>query len=169
MCGLSGGVVVGLEAISSGDSPFFAFYNPQDLSTLQDTIKQLEHYIVQEGPFDVLMGFSEGAVLAATYLLTQKAGQVGSIKAAIFLSSAETADELEYMGIDPSKASIKIPTAHVWGSSDRKAPSGGKDLAALCEPIMCLTLVHDGGHELPKKEALTKAVHTIRRTLQNVN
>lgn len=124
------------------------------------------------------MGFSAGAVLAAMYLVQKQrqAGEAGPAKTqtpfrlAVFLSSASSSAEFAYLGIhisrdDSSEPLIKIPTAHIWGSADETAPTGGLDLSRLCDPATRLTLVHDGGHEVPRKHLLTESVHVIRRTI----
>lgn len=72
---------------------------------------------------------------------------------------------MAHLGVDLHRDLLRIPTAHVWGSADETAPTGGVDLAQLCDPSARLTLVHEGGHEIPRKAHLTECVHVIRRTL----
>ncbi|KAL2758195.1 hypothetical protein ACRALDRAFT_1080133 [Sodiomyces alcalophilus JCM 7366] len=175
----------GVETLASPDAKFYAFYDPNDLSTVPHAISQLDKYVAAEGPFDGLVGFSAGAVLAAMYL-AQKQRQGGEggpakpqtppFRCAVFLSSASSSAEFAHLGVDISAYSndgdsstsdplIKIPTAHIWGSADETAPTGGLDLSRLCDPATRLTLVHDGGHEVPRKNLLTESVHIIRRTI----
>lgn len=166
-------VITGLDVVSQSDSRFYAFYNPRDLRTLKNAVMQLENYIIAEGPFDAIMAFSAGTVVSAAYLLKhslqQTRGHTGPIRAAVFLSSATSTAEFEYLGLRPGNISINVPTAHIWGSHDGIAPTGGHDMATMCSPEKCFTFIHGGGHEVPKKEALTGAVHTIRRMLQIVD
>ncbi len=155
-----------VEALSSPDDRFFAFFNPADLSTLSRAICQLDEYVAAEGPFDAIMGFSAGAVLAASYLIEkQRKGGKTPFRYGLFLSSASSAAEMQYLGVDALKDVILIPTTHIWGSADETAPTGGVDLSNLCDPTLKMTLVHDGGHQMPRKEYLTEAVHIIRRTI----
>lgn len=157
----------GIERISSPGHLFYAFYNPEDLSTLRDAIEQLHKYISAEGPFDAVMGFSGGAVLAASYIMQQEQ----SFQCAIFFSSAASVVELTYLGLlddhgDVLRNSIiRMPTVHIWGANDRTAPSGGADLSKLCDPAQRLILVHNGAHEFPRGDYLTQAVHCIRRAV----
>ncbi|KAI8633360.1 serine hydrolase FSH [Xylariaceae sp. FL1651] len=158
----------GVEALSSPGHDFYAFFDPADLATLQIAINQLDGYISSKGPFDAVLGFSAGCVLAAMYILhkqqqQQQQSPTAPFKCAVFLSCAEVREEVKYLGIDATSDRIRIPTAHIWGSRDATAPNGGQDLRNLCEPATCLTLIHDGGHELPRSSHLTEACHVIRR------
>lgn len=177
-------LLTGVESLASPDQRFFAYYNPSDLDTITPCLAQLDEYVMAEGPFDGVMGFSAGAVLAAMYLVEKQKQHQGAgdgndgcgrfpFRCAIFLSSASNREEMGHVvggAIDddlplPPRLLLRIPTAHIWGAADRTAPTGGEDLARFCDPALRLTLVHDGGHELPRREYLTKAVHVIRRTI----
>ncbi|KAI1282802.1 serine hydrolase-domain-containing protein [Xylaria sp. FL0933] len=159
----------GVEALSSAGHDFYAFYDPADLATLQIAMDQLDRYIASEGPFDGVMGFSSGCVLAALYLLRKQQQQQSPalpFKCAIFLSCAEIRQELRYLGADAVRNPIRVPTAHVWGSNDATAPSGGQDLYEICDAETRLVLIHDGAHEVSRGHYLTEACHVIRRVLQ---
>ncbi|KAI1355426.1 serine hydrolase-domain-containing protein [Xylaria sp. FL0043] len=158
----------GVEALSSPGHDFYAFYDPADMATLQIAMDQLDRYIASEGPFDGVMGFSAGCVLAALYLLRKQQQQPPAFpfKCAIFLSCAEIRQELRYVGADAVCNPIRVPTAHVWGSNDATAPSGGQDLFEICDAETRLVLIHDGGHEVSRGHYLTEACHVIRRVLQ---
>lgn len=157
----------GIEALTSPDSTFYAFYDPGDLAgTLEHTLSQLDEYVTREGPFDVVMGFSAGAVTAALYMLrTERQGISLPFRAAVFLSSASSDAEKAHVGVRPGVDVIHAPTVHIWGAADEQAPRGGQNLVSICDPRLCRVLVHDGGHELPRKDFLIAAVHLIRRAL----
>ncbi|KAL6863287.1 hypothetical protein ACO1O0_003534 [Amphichorda felina] len=158
----------GIEALTSPDNRFYAFYDPADLEgTLQRTLSQLDEYISHEGPFDMVMGFSAGAVTAALYMLEkQRQGAKVPFRGAVFLSSASSEAERAHLCVGTGGDDVlRAPTAHIWGSADEDAPTGGWDLARICDSDRRQILIHDGGHELPRKEYLTQAVHVIRRML----
>ncbi|KAI0415232.1 serine hydrolase FSH [Xylaria grammica] len=158
--------VHGVEVLSSPNQSFYTFYNPEDLTTFHTAIKQLDEFIAMEGPYDGIMAFSAGAVLAASYMLEkQRQGQIVPFDCAIFLSSANSTVEKCYLGLDTYHDVIRIPTVHIWGSNDAIAPTGGKDLSLLCQVEHSLTFVHDGGHEIPRKGSLTEIAKLIRRTI----
>ncbi|KAI0022606.1 serine hydrolase FSH [Xylariomycetidae sp. FL0641] len=155
----------GIGGLSSPGHSFYAYYDPGSLDSLQSTLTQLKDYVATEGPFDAIMGFSAGAVLAAAYILQVPNGSIeeAAFKCAVFLSSAVSKAELKYLGLDGRM--IQIPTAHIWGSNDDTAPTGGQDISRLCNPRRRFVYTHDGAHEVPRKKHLTEAVHTIRRTV----
>ncbi|KAI1383544.1 serine hydrolase FSH [Hypoxylon trugodes] len=161
----------GLEALSSPGQSFYAYYDPKDPSTLFQTIDHLDRYISTEGPFDIVMGFSAGAALAALYILDrQRRGEPSPFKCGIFLSSAVSKAESAFLGLEGGSDNlIRIPTVHIWGSEDSTAPTGGEDLCRLCDPNVRFTVVHDGGHEVPKKQYLIQAVNAIQRGLDLVD
>ncbi|KAI0810329.1 serine hydrolase-domain-containing protein [Xylaria sp. FL0064] len=157
----------GVEALSSPGHNFYAFFDPADLATLQIAMDQLDHYIASEGPFDAVMGFSAGCVLAALYLVRkQQQSPELPFKCAIFLSCAEIRQELRHLGVDAVRNPVRVPTAHIWDANDATAPSGGQDLCEICDAETRLTLIHDGGHEVPRGHHLAEACHVIRRVLQ---
>jgi pimeloyl-ACP methyl ester carboxylesterase len=156
--------------LSSPGHDYYAFFDPGDLATLQIAINQLDRYISSEGPFDAVLGFSAGCVVAAMYLLQKQQQQpTVSFKCAVFLSCAEIREEMKYLGADAIGDLIRIPTAHIWGSNDTTAPNGGQDLTEICEPATCLRLIHDGAHEPPRSDHLTEACHVIRQVIKLAN
>lgn len=145
-------------------------------------LAQLDAYIAAEGPFDVLLGFSTGAALAATWLASRRRGAgYGCIKCAVLFSTigvydAESlargevcligrpGDGYEKGGPDPL---IDIPTAHVWGREDRVAAEAA-GVAALCNSSTREIYVHNSGHEIPgvkDREAVKAVVKIIRRVI----
>lgn len=157
--------VTGLESFASPEDNFFSFYDEEDFSSLPVVLNQLDNYIATQGPFDAVMGFSAGAVLGGLYLLLkQQQSKTLPFRCAILLSAGASTPALESLGIDPLEVGrIQIPSAHIWGSADDWAPTAGRDLSRLFEPNRRLNLVHDGGHEVPRKTFVIESVHVIRR------
>ncbi|KAK8850861.1 DUF341 domain protein [Apiospora arundinis] len=168
----------GVESLAgTEDRRFYAYYNPADTTTIPRALSQLDEYVRAEGPFDAILGFSAGAVLAAMYLVDQQRRQKADegappalpFKCAVLLSPGSSSTELAWLGFDAQKDTIRIPTAHVWGSADDVAPTGGQDLAETCDASRRQIAIHGGGHELPSQSDLTKAVHIIRKTIFDAN
>ncbi|KAG8158314.1 hypothetical protein KVR01_012075 [Diaporthe batatas] len=150
------------------ESRFYAFYNPEDLPTLDKAIVELEEYLTAEGPFDAVLGFSAGAVLAALCMAVKSLrGEEIPVKCVIFVASASCNIEKTYLGLDQGADSINIPipTAHIWGANDTTSPTGGQDLSLLFDASLRAVFVHDGGHEFPRKESLTEAARVMQRAL----
>ena len=64
--------IAGVEALAPSGSLFYAFYDPHNLVvSLRQSLDLLHSFILADRPYDGLMGFSGGAVLAALYLAEQ--------------------------------------------------------------------------------------------------
>ncbi|KAK7927533.1 serine hydrolase FSH [Apiospora marii] len=177
-----------VTSLASPGQSFFGFYRPADFVNLRTAVDQLEDYIRTEGPFDGVLGFSAGCVVAALHILEMQrrreqqydsggAAVAGNdqpeppplpFRCAIFVCSAAVRGALEFLGGDPQAERIRIPTVHVMGSSDGVEPTGGQELSQLCDPVVRTVLVHDGGHEFPKGEQLIEMSHAIQRGLDVV-
>jgi hypothetical protein len=65
---------------------------------------------------------------------------------------------------------IDIPTAHIFAANDPAIPGESAKLSELCAADKRVVFIHDQGHEVPKsKEAVLKAVHTIRRVIDRAS
>ncbi|KAI0974393.1 serine hydrolase-domain-containing protein [Xylaria arbuscula] len=105
-----------VAALASPDQSFYAFYDPSDYHGLRLAVDQLTSFVENEGPFDGVIGFSGGAVVAAMCILdkqrrTDRAGL--PFRYAIFVSSAESKEAMVALGLDPQVDIIRIPTAHI--------------------------------------------------------
>ncbi|KAI1299583.1 serine hydrolase FSH [Xylaria venustula] len=132
-----------------------------------------------QGPFDGLMGFSEGGAVAA-WMLIENARHpftFGSLKCAIFFSAAVPFDPDiirtgHFKAIDPAIAGevIEIPTAHVWSSENDINAEGAKSLASICDARVRETFLHSLGHNVPgskyDSEALAGTLRIIERTIE---
>lgn len=144
-------------------------------------MKDLDKLIHQDGPFDGVIAFSQGVILATTLIIQKlqdkklKSQSVCPFKCGIFFSPAYTA--LDYTSlmrgvvaeIDAASLEevIDIPTAVIWGSAD---PLSGRvlEFSGLVDHRHLSTFVHQGGHELPgwgDKDGVTGCVNTIRRVI----
>lgn len=144
----------------------------------------LETYVTDEGPFDGVMAFSEGAGLAAMLIIrrAQRQERVTAqqqprplFRCAIFFAGAVPVDtaELERGKIQlldhaSDGELIAIPTAHVWGKNDKEYPTFGPVLSRMCKADLRSVFIHEGGHEVlgPNPQtALVGTVQVIRRTI----
>lgn len=140
-------------------------------------MNDLDGYIEAQGPFDGVIGFSLGAVLASSLLVryTRLSTPI-PFKLAIFFSGSlpsdpngESNEEMgpEFKAIDTGEF-INIPTAHVWGRAERGEAGRPWTLRDACAEGMREELVHDGGHEIPgskDRASVMSAVKAIRRTI----
>lgn len=159
----------GIESLASRDHRFYSLWNPNEPHTLVGALAQLDTYVADEGPFDGVLGFSAGCTLAGIYLAQKQQQGQQPFRCAVFLSSGPVSTEMERLGLHQGQdRRLRIPTAHIWGSADEVAPAGGRELFEFCEAgPKRQVLVHDGGHEMPRKDYLTKSVHVIRKVISH--
>ncbi|KAH7303168.1 serine hydrolase FSH [Stachybotrys elegans] len=155
------------------DQSFYYYWHPDTFEHMAQSLKQLDTYLQTDGPFDVLVAFSAGALLVALHLLNKsKRGEPLPFRCAIFICTAgRLVEAAKAAGLDLGQDKeqpmrlLELPTVHIRGASDRAEPTGSQELAQLCDPMSSQTVVHPGAHEFPKAEHLTQAVHAIRKAV----
>ena len=146
-----------------------------------DVLDDLEAYIAEEGPFDGVMGFSEGAALAAMLMIRKSrqdhvAQHVKPLfKCAVFFGGGVPADptalehgEFRLLDSESIGEPISVPTAHIWGKNDREYPTFGPVLSQLCKADSRSVFIHEGGHEVPgsrDRASVISAAQIIRRVI----
>jgi pimeloyl-ACP methyl ester carboxylesterase len=148
------------------------------LESTAKAIAQLETYLEVEGPFDGVIGYSQGATLAATYLIRfAQLNPAASppFKCAIFFSGGHPVDPrlldrgvLQLLKPEQPSPLLSLPTASIWGRNDPLWPGSSETLWRLCDPAARVSFVHDEGHDIPggrAKDAVMGSVGAIRRTI----
>ena len=161
------------------DATYYAYYDPSSIPSYIRAVEQLNDYVSIEGPFDGVMAFSQGAGLAAMYLVhksLQEPRQDSPFKVAIFISSiAAIYDPVTWFKdsqirrLDPAVDGqpISIPTAHIWGTQD-ELQSECKTVSELSDKASRAVFIHDSGHRVPSSSsqgAIAGAVQAIRRAV----
>ncbi|KAB8256710.1 serine hydrolase FSH [Aspergillus pseudonomiae] len=153
------------------DPPFYKHY-PRDIAPGEDLARAIEYtmdIIKKKGPFDAVMGFSQGAALAGSLLINHaKTHDVPLFKAAVFICGAapyETSG-METIQPTPGEYLINIPTTHIVGKQD-----GIYDLSmqlyGLCEPSKAEFYDHGSRHLIPFDAKNTEAmVAAIEKTIK---
>jgi pimeloyl-ACP methyl ester carboxylesterase len=169
------------EGVASLEDTFFAWWNEQDISvSARECLDHLDAYIAEEGPFDGILAFSQGATVAGSFLARKMRMNPDAerahptFKCAIFMSSNgvydvnDPADDSIIRLLTPEEdgEAINIPTAHIWGSNDTTVN------AELTSRMSCSNTrevyIHSGGHEVPgtgMKDDVTACVKIIRRVI----
>lgn len=126
------------------------FLKDVDTSPARDLVKAVWEN-EDADPFDGILGFSEGASIAARLLLDASDGRLKRRpQFAIFLCGIPPI-EAEPVGMvlaDDTARRIDLPTAHVTGSQDVFLPAG-MALRNLCRRESATAFDHGGGHALP--------------------
>jgi hypothetical protein len=157
------------------------------LQSIHQAVLDLAEYLDSEGPFDGIIGFSQGGALAATLLAAEfrgllpaskTSGSGSRLKCAIFLSCGQPWDfvalesgEDRRLSAETDGVCIRIPTAHFWGSNDTEGFIGNHDVVPICEEKNRAVFVHMSGHGIPtasRPSDLMGLVKGLERTIQRV-
>ncbi|KAF3441367.1 hypothetical protein FNV43_RR15281 [Rhamnella rubrinervis] len=139
-----------------------------EYKNLEECISYLCDYITSKGPFDGLLGFSQGATLSALLLGYQAQGKVlkehPPMKLLVSISGAKFREasiaDIAY------KETIKVKSVHFIGAKDwLKLPS--EDLATTFENPLIIR--HPQGHTVPRldEEATMKLQDWTTNILQS--
>ncbi|KAH8432809.1 uncharacterized protein LDX57_010438 [Aspergillus melleus] len=169
----------GLEALATPEDEFL-MYVDDSLESRVRALSDMKEYITDEGPFDALLAFSQGASCGASLLLhlereyRKRGGPASPFKCAVFFCGGPPEDprdlELGVARIMDARVDgevLDLPTGHVWGRNDDRY-GYGPGLSALCCGDKREVFVHEGGHEIPgvrDPEGVLKAVQVVKRTL----
>lgn len=142
------------------------------MSQLLRAHEYLTEIVEEEGPFEGILGFSQGAEVAASLLFYQ--GQDVTFKFAVFIGGTQPYDVCALasgkdskpvkMRADTHSARIEIPTAHVIGRSDAYREFS-KAFLGMCNPREVKVYDHKGAHVVPRgqeaMEDLTAALNWV--------
>ena len=124
---------------------------------MEKSLAMLEEYIAEHGPFDGLLGFSQGGVLASFLLAAQHRGQAlqqhPPFRVAILIASMSNRSA-------PHFHDIPIPTVHVVGDTDPLDPRIVTMTEKWRNPVV---IRHEGGHKVPNLNA--EQLATLRSVL----
>lgn len=165
-----------LREVTSSTDEFFSYADPDDLDSCLKALELLDAYVAAEGPFDGIFAFSQGAIIAASYLARKTQVDPDTIlpfKCAVFFSAPAVYDydslkngQFRAVTRDMYGELIGIPTAHIWGSNDETIDAA--TVTGLCAPDVTEVYIHDGGHEVPgvrMNAAVKSSVQIIRRVI----
>ncbi|KAI1105774.1 serine hydrolase FSH [Jackrogersella minutella] len=166
---------VGAEAIADEFFGYVAHSVEQD----QDLCDNMVEFVESQGPFDGIMGFSEGGTVAAMMLVEDaRHGSFGGLKCAVFFCAAPPFDPdlvrsgvIKYTDPDVDGVLLTIPTAHIWsqiaGADEIKVHQA---LSQLCDDQVREIFLHDLGHDVPGSKSdkdLAGALRAIEHVIEN--
>ncbi len=169
---------LGIEELFPSSEGYFAFYDPESPPSVLSALDDLDAYVAKEGPFDGVMGFSQGAALAAMLMIRHYSSTMseseGPFRFAVFICAAVPHKEValrhgmvEFLDPAVDGQPIKVPTTNIVGARD---PHIGNaiTLGNLCQDRGRAVFDHGGGHEIPRhpKEITAEMAHAILDTIQ---
>ena len=129
---------------------------------IQQVLDRIYRILDEEGPFDGIIGNSEGATIAATFLIdylqrVAKKNRQADLKCAVFMSGGApfTADGKDVLLADEHGQVITIPTCHIIGWND-SVVDGAIALYHLCNEDSATVVDHGKGHMVPHDEASSR-------------
>ena len=129
-----------------------------------------------EGDIEGVIGYSEGAEVAATLILEEERrrreyGRIPRIKCAVFICGWPAKDPITgrvILSEDFECEPITIPTCHVVGAADPFL-DGSMALYNICDPDTADLFDHGGGHVIPRnKQTLLDLSEMIRDMIVSV-
>ena len=124
--------------------------------SLNDILEHLYRVMDEEGPFDGVLGYSEGSLVAATLLLDEKrrflaTGRPPQLKCAVFFNGwpPMISEQKGLLLADESPEVIDVFTCHILGSKDPWVQAS-VCLYNVCNKEKSYLFDHGGGHTVPR-------------------
>lgn len=124
-------------------------------AALNSAMDYLTEIVEEEGPFNGILGFSQGATMAFCYLLHQRQMRPFDppfvpFACAVFISASGTSKDhstlMEFIGSSEQK--ITIPTLHVYGKEDSDSEAAFT-MFEHCKTGNAEFIMHPKGHVIP--------------------
>ncbi|KAI1733376.1 serine hydrolase FSH [Xylaria scruposa] len=168
---------VELKTLSDSSNQHYAYYDTTSPSSFIAALDNLEAYIDNEGPFDGVLAYSQGAGLIAMLLVRMQLLQPETqcpFRCAILFSPVQIYDPVAYIERGeisilhrktPSVIFPTIPVVIIFGEVDERRDEciGVQD---ICDPDLTFVFMHEGGHEVPgigAKGGLPGSIKAARR------
>ncbi|CAN8105524.1 unnamed protein product [Discula destructiva] len=140
-----------------------------------NAIRYLLEVVKKHGPFDAIIGYSEGATVAATMLLYQQRmqklwGTAPLFKYGIFFAGWPPLDPKTHDMVlsDESDERIETRTLHIVGSLDPYI-DGSMALYNMCDADTAVLFDHAKGHTLPRdKDTIKELVEVIHDAVRDM-
>ncbi|PIA51958.1 hypothetical protein AQUCO_01000079v1 [Aquilegia coerulea] len=151
------------------DPPYYEWFQSNkewtEHTNFEECLACIEDYMLKLGPFDGLVGFSQGAILSAALPGLQEKGvaltKVPKIKCLIIIGGAKFRCPAIVENAYASK--IDLPSLHFLGETDFLKPMGIKLLESFVDPVV---IHHPKGHTVPRLDE--KALEIMNNFLDDI-
>lgn len=162
----------GLEAFITS-SEALAYYDDTSPRSVLEAIDDLSEWVAENGPFDGVMGFSQGASLAAMVLARARFANPPPFMFAVFICAvlpfcekALRNGDLKFLRAEDGDGPVvHVPTAHIIGAKDPHV-SHSRGLIDLCQAWGRAVVDHGGGHEIPRKPV--EVTHDMAKGVEQI-
>ncbi|XP_043804581.1 esterase AGAP003155 isoform X2 [Manihot esculenta] len=140
------------------DPPYYEWFQGNEdftqYSNFEECLAYIENYMIEHGPFDGFLGFSQGAILAAALPGMQKDGvcltKVPNIKFLIIISGAKLGGSkfgLPKLAANAFSSPVQCPSLHFIGEADFLKEEGIGLVESFVNPLV---IHHIKGHTIPR-------------------
>ncbi|KAK6237935.1 hypothetical protein QUC31_003404 [Theobroma cacao] len=162
------------------DPPYYEWFQANqdytEYTNFEECLAFIEDYMIKNGPFDGLMGFSQGAVLSAALPGMQRDGvaltKVPKIKFLILISGAKFGGSKfghHKLTSTAFSSPLECPSLHIIGEMDttNTKPESTALLESFVDPFV---INHPKGHTVPKldeksTEVMLRFIERIQKTM----
>ncbi|XP_004490411.2 uncharacterized protein [Cicer arietinum] len=151
------------------DPPYYEWFQFNEETTeyynFDECLQYIEDFMIKHGPFDGLLGFSQGSVLAAALPGLQEKGialtKVPKVKFVIIIAGIKSRSPLlaEKAYFPP----ISCPSLHFLGEKDFLKHFGKQLLEYFVEPV---AIYHSKGHTVPRLD--DKSLNTVMNFIEKI-
>ncbi|VVB18123.1 unnamed protein product [Arabis nemorensis] len=156
------------------DPPYYEWYQAgkgfTEYRNFEECLAYVEDYMIKNGPFDGLLGFSQGAFLSAAIPGMQEEGtaltKVAKVKFLVIISGAKIPGLVfgqPKAAVGAFSSPVRCPSLHFIGERDFLKTDGEVLAESFVEPVV---IYHSSGHTIPKLEA--KAEETVLSFFQRI-
>ncbi|EXB60958.1 hypothetical protein L484_007274 [Morus notabilis] len=132
------------------DCPFDALQYQQQTDGFEESLAYVKDMISREGPFDGILGFSQGAATAAAVC-----ARLGTLNGKLEFRFAILCSGFALNLPELDGGLIQCPSLHIFGSDDGKdrqiANKASRELASLFDDGCSVVIQHDSGHIIPTR------------------
>ena len=159
------------QSIRNGERPI-----EESTRSIKNAMTQLRNTMNESGPFQGVIGYSEGAAMAATLLVEElqeadRTGVPSTLKCGIFMAGAPAFRPAVggwYLWDEVGEV-INVPTCHVIGVSDPYIHCA-LALHDTCDSEKAIIFDHGWGHTIPRDaEMVQELAITIREMIADAN
>ncbi|KAK0118210.1 hypothetical protein ONS95_012514 [Cadophora gregata] len=142
---------------------------------MEEAVHFVQEVVEEDGPFDCVIGFSQGASVAAAYIAhCEKDPTVLDLpfRMAVFICAAlippELAAKSELAKSIQSFGNISVPTVSIVGQRDL-CYNQSVALATTCKNTTSQLVFFDGGHHVPKDSGNLKRLALVLERMSRIS
>ncbi|VDN03857.1 unnamed protein product, partial [Thelazia callipaeda] len=146
-------------------------YNTKEVKCYEgfsDSVSVIIDFIQKEGPFDGILGFSQGAALAFLLAAMKQKGELDIDFKFLILISGFPSRHMEHFDLNKLPIS-RVPCLHVYGLADEIISCDlSKKLVKLFDKEMVVVVEHPGGHMMPSTSKYKTMIDCFFGIVQNL-